>query len=196
MELVSQLTVHLGILNVLQCTHDHTDTRTHPWEFHLSLASAFASIYRQLVFSKLYLRQGEMKKKIYTTSLHKSTGYKERVGESFKRLQRWTGEREKQTSVAVPATFLPFAAPPIPASPRLGGLNNCSWWGGKCSLCSFSAPLGVLPTLSTLAISCRLTLSDFHTHGNTNTRINTQRCAASEPSTLSAPSHLPMWGSL
>lgn len=136
------------------------------------------------------------KKKIYTTSLHESTGYKERVGGSFKRLQRWTGEREKQTSVAVPATFLPFAAPPIPASPRLGGLNNCSWWGGKCSLCSFSAPLGVLPTLSTLAISCRLTLSDFHTHGNTNTRMNTQRCAASEPSTLSAPSHLPMWGSL
>lgn len=94
------------------------------------------------------------------------------MGESLKRLQRWTGEREKQTSVAVPATFLPFAAPPIPASPRLGGLNNCSWWGGKCSLCSFSVPLGVLPTLTTLVISCCLTLS--HTHRNTNTCMNTQ----------------------
>lgn len=95
-------------------------------------------------------------------------------GGSWKIRWGWTGETEQQKSAAFPATSLPFVASPIPASPCLRGLNNCSWWGGKCSLCSFSAPLGVLPTLTTLAISCCLTLSEFYKHGDTNAHANTQ----------------------
>lgn len=81
----------------------------------------------------------------------------------------------------MPATSLPFAASPIPASPRLRGLNNCSWWGGKCSLCSFSVPLGVLPTLTTLAISCCLRLSDVCAHTRKHKRTYEH---------ASAPQHL------
>lgn len=97
------------------------------------------------------------------------------VGGEFEetvKVNRWKRKTD-ECSIACHLSTL-RCPPPIPASPRLRGLNNCSWWGGKCSLCSFSVPLGVLPTLTTLAISCCLTLWEFHTHRNTNTHTNTQ----------------------
>lgn len=125
-----------------------------------------------------FVWEEKWKKKIDTISLHNPAGYKERVGVGGSGVWRdCRGEQVKEKSSREElclAPFLAFAAPPIPASPRLGGLNNCSWRGGKCSLCSLSVPVGVLPTCATLAISCRLTLSDFDTHTPTHKRVNTQ----------------------
>lgn len=67
-------------------THIHASMGISPVQ-EMCLYLIDLQVYRQLVFSQLYLRQGEVKKKkIYTTSLHEPTGYKERVGESLKRL--------------------------------------------------------------------------------------------------------------
>ena len=116
-------------------------------------------------------------RKIYTTSLHEPTGYKERVGESLKRLKRWTGEREKQTSVALPATSLPFLAPPPPS------LHHLASGGWTTALDGGASVLSVLPRCLWVyywlslpwrspAASHSLRLS--HTRKNTNTRTSTQ----------------------
>lgn len=183
--------------------HKGTHTSIHSQEFHLSktllhllISYRFASIQTAGVFStSSETRRSAIK--IYTTILHEPTGYKEGVGGEFEenvKVNRWKRKAE-ECSFACHLSAL--CCSPIPASPCLGGLNNCSWWGGKCSLCSFSVPLGVLPTLTTLAISCRLTLSEFHKHRNTNTHTNTQAlCNIWTLFTLCSLSHLPMWGSL
>lgn len=141
------------------------------------------------------------KKKIDTISLHNPAGYKERVGVggvgSLKRLQRWAGEREKQPSGAVPGTFFGLRRPP----PSLHHLASGGWTtapdGGASVLSVLAQRLWVYYRLAlpwrSPAASPSPTLPRTRRHTNARTH---KRCAGSEPSSLSAPSHLPMWGSL
>lgn len=126
------------------------------------------------VFSTL----SETRKK--KSSMCKPSGYKKRVGGGVWRDCR--GEQVKEKSSFACHLYRPLAALPISQHHLAsGGSNNCSWWGGKCSLCSFSVPLGVLPTHTTLAISCASHSQDFHIETQTHTYST-----ASKPTSLSA----------
>ena len=114
----------------------------------------------------------------------------------------WKGEQVKEKSrrvlLCLPPPCPSLLPPPHPCITSPRGVEQPLLMGGQvfslfflgASGCTTDShyPGDLLPPR---------TLSDFRTHGKTQTHVRAhKRCAASEPSSLSAPSHLPMWGSL